>query len=229
MDEPVGHAGEIDEGEEDALDAALDMELAATYVKHPVVNPTQSEPAKKRVSEEAVGVIQEPPMSQLTFAFPGWEIGISKSEKLTMPSVSRIANDSQSALSKKGKQVKSPTDSGSGSASSTRASVASDDPSVPVEGCPAESMDDELLACVFMRLNVKDLGASMRTCKLWHRVACKEDVWEHIPLPANAPGALPRYALQSVRDLMSFGLGAHGNFHRSGLGLVQRKNFETTW
>ncbi|KAG0563386.1 hypothetical protein M758_8G025700 [Ceratodon purpureus] len=190
MDELVGHTGEIDEGEEDALDAALDMELAATYVKHPVVNPSQSEPGKHHVREEVVDVIQEPAMSQLTFAFPGWEIGISKGEKLRMPSVSRIINDPQSAPSKKGKQVKSPT----GSAGSIRAeSVASDDPSVPVDGCPADSVDDDLLACVFMRLNVKDLCASMRTCRRWHRVACKEDVWTHIPLPANVPGALPRW------------------------------------
>lgn len=228
MDEPVAHTGEIDEGEEDALDAALDMELAATYVKHPVVSPSQSEPAKHHVSEEVVDVIQEPTMSQLTFAFPGWEIGISKSEKLKMPSVSRIVNDPQSAPSKKGKQAKNPT----GSAGSIRAeSVASDDPSVPVEGCPADSMDDDLLACVFMRLNVKDLCASMQTCKRWHRVACKEDVWAHIPLPANVPGALPRYALETVLELISSCLGRWARrwtFHTNGLESVQTRHFETT-
>ena len=199
MGEPVGNSGEIDEEEEDALDAALDMELAATYVKHPVVNPSQPEPAKHDISEE--GVIEGPTMSQLTFAFPGWEIGISKSEKRKTPSISRIIADPQSSPRKKGKQVRSSTSSSLGSAGLTRAeSVASVNPNIPVEGCPVDSMDDELLASVFTRLNVKDLCSSMRTCKRWLRVACKEDVWEHIPLPANVPGTLPRYALETVPE-----------------------------
>jgi hypothetical protein len=187
MDAMVGHSEEIDEGEEEALDAALDMELAATYVKHPVANPSHSAPANPPVDK-----IQAPTTSQLTFAFPGWEIGISKSEKRTTPSVSRIMNDPPS---KKGKHVKS---SQSLDSARPHSLASSHDPSVPLEGSPADSMDDELLACVFMRLNVQDLCTTMRTCKRWHRVACQENVWAHIPLPAHAPGALPRYVTSII-------------------------------
>lgn len=41
MDEPLGHIANIEEeegAEDDALDAALDLELAATYVKYPLVS-----------------------------------------------------------------------------------------------------------------------------------------------------------------------------------------------
>lgn len=171
-----------------------------------ILQPSQveAEPTRPVREEIATAEIQEPKTSsQLSFAFPGWEVDMSKGAKRKiMPSTSRYINGSQSCEpNKKGKLVKRPI-------SRRASSLALNDPSTPVEGCPIDMMDDELLACVFMRLNVKDLCASMRTCKRWHRVACKEDVWEHIPLPANVPGALPSYALATVPPVIVIGLGS---------------------
>lgn len=185
MDEPLDHIVNIEEGDEDALDAALEMELAATYAKFPV---SQMVASAKLVGEKIPVVIEEPTSSHLSFAFPGWESDIFQGGKRKMPSTSGYIDDPQSSPSKRGKQVKN-TDT----AGPSRASSALEDPTTPpVEGCPMDSMDDELLAYVFKKLNMKDLCSSMRTCKRWHRVACKEDVWGHLPLPANVPGALPR-------------------------------------
>ena len=134
-------------------------------------------------------VTQKPKTSERSLALPEWEIGISEGVKRKKRSMPRIIEDTRWAPNKRRKGVKSPVTAGP-----SAVSLALEDLNAPIEGCPIEdSMDDELLACVFMRLNMKDLSASMRTCKRWHRVACKEDVWEHIPLPANVPGALPRY------------------------------------
>ena len=121
MDAMVGHAEEIDEGKEETLDAALDMEMAATYVKHPVADPTHS------ALLSSSDTTQAPTPSQLTFAFPGWEIGISKSEKRTTPSVSRIMNDPPN---KKAKHVKS---SQSLDLVRPHSLASSHDPSVPLE------------------------------------------------------------------------------------------------
>jgi len=153
-----------------------------------------AEPTKPTLQDIAMAGIQVPTItsSQLSFAFPGWEVDMSKGaeRKMTMPSTSQHNNVPQSiAPFKKAKQVKRP------SFRRASGSLSLDDPSTPMEGCPVDLMDDELLACVFARLNVKDLCASMRVCKRWQRVACKDDVWEHILLPAHVPGALPRYGL----------------------------------
>ena len=143
----------------------------------------------KNGKKGAAVLAQKPEKPELGDVLPKWDIGISEGVKRKKRSSPRIIEDTRWAPSKKCKAVKSPDKAGP----STR-SLASEFLKPPTEGCPIEdSMDDELLACVFMKLNMKDLSASMRACKRWHRVACKEDVWEHIPLPANVPGALPRY------------------------------------
>ena len=145
----------------------------------------------KHVNAEIAVVTQELTTSELSVVFPKWEIGVSKGVKRKKRSraMPRIIDDTRWALNTR---CKGATKSDTAGPSTVALSL--EDLNAPVEGCPIEdAMDDELLACVFMRLNMKDLSASMRTCKRWHRVACKEDVWEHIPLPANVPGALPRY------------------------------------
>lgn len=166
----------------------------------------EAEPAKLVCEKIATAGLHESATSsssQLSFAFPGWEVDMSKDakRKKMMPPMSRHIDGPRSiAPNKKGKRVMRPRPE-------RASSMALEGINTPVEGCPVDQMDDELLACVFMRLNVKDLCASMRTCKRWHRVACQEDVWEHIPLPINVPGALPRCALAALSSIIVVGIG----------------------
>jgi hypothetical protein len=121
--------------------------------------------------------------SQLTFAFPGWGVDISRDAKWKNPSIFRHASDVCSIPSNF-KANKSITKERGW-----------ETPEYDGEGSPVDFLDDELLVFVFKHLDMKDLCVTMQVCKHWHSVGSHDQVWEAFPLSTNAPKVLPRHVI----------------------------------
>ncbi|CAK9197516.1 unnamed protein product [Sphagnum troendelagicum] len=196
---------EIGPGDEE-LDAALEMELATSFLKHPSVSlPPDAGHGTMDVTGEAVS---RDGSSQLTFAFPGWGVDISRDAKRKNPSIFRHASDVCSIPSNF-KANKSITKERGW-----------ETPEYDGEGSPVDFLDDELLVFVFKHLDMKDLCVTMQVCKRWHSVGSHDQVWEAFPLSTNAPKVLPRW-IQVRNGILAKSLGQRFGVFLKGYDYVR--------